>query len=81
VAQAIIGDFQQPNGKGKKAKAAKIISWSIRADVVRNLDRGEAGTEAYASGPLLRMKRSDTRQRENGSLYITPWFDKRIHEP
>ncbi len=33
--------YEQANGKGKKAKAAKITSWSIRADVVRKLDRGE----------------------------------------
>jgi single-strand DNA-binding protein len=34
--------YEQPNGKGKKAQTAKITSWSIRADVVRRLDRGEA---------------------------------------
>lgn len=33
--------YEVPNGKGKKAKAAKVTSWSIRADVVRKLDRGE----------------------------------------
>jgi hypothetical protein len=33
--------YEQPNGKGKKSKAAKITSWSIRADVVRRLDRNE----------------------------------------
>ena len=33
--------YEQANGKGKKAKTAKITSWSIRADVVRKLDRGE----------------------------------------
>jgi single-strand DNA-binding protein len=31
--------YEQPNGKGKKT--TKITSWSIRADVVRNLDRNE----------------------------------------
>jgi single stranded DNA-binding protein len=40
--------YEQPNGKGKKAKTAKITCWSIRADVVRKLDRGEP--EAVASG-------------------------------
>src|SRR6266566_8194544 len=27
--------YERGNGKGKKAKTAKITSWSIRADVVR----------------------------------------------
>ena len=42
--------YEQANGKGKKAKTAKITSWSIRADVVRKLDRGEPEPEAPASG-------------------------------
>jgi single-strand DNA-binding protein len=33
--------YEQPNGKGKKSKTSKITSWSVRADVVRRLDRGE----------------------------------------
>jgi single stranded DNA-binding protein len=37
--------YEQPNGKGKKGKTAKITSWSIRADVVRRLDRGEPEPE------------------------------------
>jgi single-strand DNA-binding protein len=41
--------YEQANGKGKKAKTAKITSWSIRADVVRKLDRGEPEPEAAAS--------------------------------
>jgi single-strand DNA-binding protein len=41
--------YEQPNGKGKKAKAAKITSCSIRADVVRKLDRGEPEPQAPAS--------------------------------
>lgn len=32
---------EQANGKRKKGEAAKITSWSIRADVVRRLERGE----------------------------------------
>ena len=40
---------EQANGNGKKAKAAKIPSWSIRADVVRRLDRG--GPEPGAATP------------------------------
>ena len=43
--------YEQANGKGKKAKTAKITSWSIRADVVRKLDRNEQEPEAPASGP------------------------------
>ena len=43
--------YEQPNGKGKKSKGAKITSWSIRADVVRRLDRGEPEPEAPASAP------------------------------
>jgi single-stranded DNA-binding protein len=37
--------YERPNGnnKSKKAKTAKITSWSIRADVVRRLDRDEPG--------------------------------------
>jgi single-strand DNA-binding protein len=42
--------YEQPNGKSKKAKAAKITAWSIRADVVRKLDRGEPEPEATSSG-------------------------------
>lgn len=41
--------YEQPNGKGKKATTAKITSWSIRADSVRRLDRGEPEPEAIAS--------------------------------
>ncbi|PYU82907.1 MAG: hypothetical protein DMG50_09885 [Acidobacteria bacterium] len=46
----ISSTYEQANGKGKKAKTAKITSWSIRADVVRKLDRGEPEPEAPASG-------------------------------
>jgi len=42
--------YEQANGKGKKAKTAKITSWSIRANVVRKLDRGEPEPQAPASG-------------------------------
>jgi single-strand DNA-binding protein len=41
--------YEQPNGKSKKSKATKITSWSIRADVVRKLDRGEPEPEAASS--------------------------------
>ena len=38
--------YEQANGKGKKAKTAKITSWSIRAEVLRKLDRGEPEPDA-----------------------------------
>jgi len=41
--------YERPNGKGKKAPAAKITSWSIRADAVRKLDRNEPEPEAPVS--------------------------------
>src|SRR6266436_3508507 len=43
--------YEQSNGKNKKAKTAKITSWSIRADVVRKLDRREPEPQATVSGP------------------------------
>ena len=47
----ISSTYEQANGKGQKAKASKITSWSIRADVVRKLDRGEPEPQAPASSP------------------------------
>ena len=55
--------YEQANGKGKKAKTAKtakITSWSIRADLVRKLDRGEPEPQALASGPDAAALSSDT---------------------
>jgi single-strand DNA-binding protein len=40
--------YEQPNGKSKKSKTSKITSWSVRADVVRGLDRGEPEPNAPA---------------------------------
>jgi single stranded DNA-binding protein len=37
------------NGKSKKNQPTKITSWTIRADAVRRLDRGEAEPQAPAS--------------------------------
>ena len=51
--------YEQANGKGKKAKTAKITSWSIRADVVRKLDRGEPEPQAPASAPDAAVLSSD----------------------
>jgi single-strand DNA-binding protein len=42
--------YERSNGNGKKAKTTKITSWSIRADVVRKLDRGEPEPETLTSG-------------------------------
>jgi single-strand DNA-binding protein len=41
----ISSTYERPAGKGKKAAAATITAWSIRADVVRKLDRGEVEPE------------------------------------
>lgn len=38
--------YERPNGKSKKSATTKITSWSIRADMVRKLDRGEPEPEA-----------------------------------
>jgi single stranded DNA-binding protein len=43
--------YEQPNGKGKKSKTTKITSWSIRADVVRKLDRNEQELQTPPSEP------------------------------
>jgi len=45
--------YEQPNGKGKKSKTSKITSWSVRADVVRRLDRGEPEPDAPAPAQAL----------------------------
>jgi single-strand DNA-binding protein len=52
--------YEQPNGKSKKTKAAKTTSWSIRADVVRKLDRGEPEPQASASVSDAAEPASDT---------------------
>lgn len=41
--------YEASNGKGKKSAPVKIISWSIRADTVRKLDRGEPEPETSAT--------------------------------
>jgi len=41
--------YERSNGKGKKAATAKITSWTIRADVVRKLDRGEHEPQSPAA--------------------------------
>jgi single-strand DNA-binding protein len=46
----ISSTYDRSNGKGKKAATAKITSWTIRADVVRKLDRGEPEPQAPVAG-------------------------------
>jgi single-strand DNA-binding protein len=45
----ISSSYARANGKGKKAETVKLTSWSISADAVRRLDRGEP--EPGASTP------------------------------
>jgi single-strand DNA-binding protein len=47
--ELVSSTYERPNGKGKKSETTRITSWSIRADVVRRLDRGEPQREAIAS--------------------------------
>jgi single-stranded DNA-binding protein len=49
--ELVSSTYERPNGKGKKAATAKITSWSIHADVVRKLDRGEPEPEAATEAP------------------------------
>ena len=46
--ELVSSTYERPNGKSKKSATTKITSWSIRADVVRQLDRGEPQPEAVA---------------------------------
>ena len=56
--------FERTNGKSKKAATAKITSWSIRADAVRKLDRGEPEPEAIASGAQVLEDSSESSQAD-----------------
>jgi len=40
--------YDQPN-EGKKATAKKVVSWTIRADVIRKLDRSEIEPETASA--------------------------------
>ena len=59
--------YEQSNGKDKKSKTSKITSWSIRADVVRRLDRGEAEPQRS-----LRELRNTPPKLRNGVLTSEP---------
>jgi single-stranded DNA-binding protein len=61
----ICSKYERENGKSKKAKAAKLTFWSVRANSVRRLSRAEAepplapagsdasdGPEAAANAPF-----------------------------
>jgi single-strand DNA-binding protein len=43
--ELVSSTYERPNGKSKKSATTKITSWSIRADVVRKLDRSEPEPE------------------------------------
>jgi len=49
VEDSLISSTYERPGNGKKDAATKITSWSIRADAVRRLDRGEPEPEAITS--------------------------------
>ena len=50
--------YEQPNGKSKKNKPVKVTLWTIRADVVRKLDRSEPEPQAPDPEPT-----SDSSER------------------
>jgi len=78
VEGSLVSSIYQPNGKGKKSKATKITSWSIRADVVRKLDRLSRGprtprpsscvgrAEPQSPRSLARQRKSDPGTRVLG---------------
>jgi single-strand DNA-binding protein len=51
--ELVSSTYERPNGKGKKSAITKISSWSIHADLVRKLDRGEPEPEVHASGSVV----------------------------
>ncbi|MGC1835165.1 MAG: single-stranded DNA-binding protein [Candidatus Acidiferrales bacterium] len=55
----ISSSYERP-GKGKKAATTQITSWSIRADAVRRLDRGEPEPEAITSRSTSSEEAPDT---------------------
>jgi single stranded DNA-binding protein len=60
VEGSLISSTYERPGKGKKDAATKIISWSIRADAVRRLDRGEPEPEAITSRSSASEKAPET---------------------
>ena len=43
--------YERENGKSKKAKAAKVTFWSVRANSVRRLSRAEAEPPTTPAAP------------------------------
>jgi single stranded DNA-binding protein len=62
----ISSTYEGPNGKGTKAATTRLTSWSIRADAVRKLDRGEPEPEPAASG-------SEASDRPSGESDACPY--------
>ncbi|MGA8678191.1 MAG: single-stranded DNA-binding protein [Candidatus Acidiferrales bacterium] len=60
VEGSLISSMYEHPGKGKKAATTKITSWSIRADAVRRLDRGEPEPEAITSRPAASDEAPET---------------------
>ena len=57
---SLISSIYERPGKGKKAATTKITSWSIRADAVRRLDRGEPEPETINSRPTTSDEAAET---------------------
>jgi single-strand DNA-binding protein len=60
VEGSLISSIYEQAGKGKKAASTKVTSWSIRADAVRRLDRGEPEPQAIASRSSAAEEASET---------------------
>ena len=58
--ELVSSTYERLNGKGKKVATTKITSWSIRADVVRKLDRGEPEPQAPTPGLDAAAQSSET---------------------
>jgi single-strand DNA-binding protein len=46
--ELVSSTYERQNDKGKKSATTRITSWSIHADLVRKLDRGEPEPEVHA---------------------------------
>jgi len=45
----VSSSYDRPNDKSQKSASTKITSWTIRADVVRKLDRSKPAPESAAA--------------------------------
>jgi single-strand DNA-binding protein len=50
--ELVSSTYERQNDKGKKSATTRITSWSIHADLVRKLDRGEPEPEVHAFGSV-----------------------------